>query len=206
MNLIKTDTFEFEGKEYEIRIHGSAWDFTVRAYLNGKPANGYSYSISLPTEIDLKSAHNLDAVQILVGYAKRDIKQKMWEKYIKAHVASLKKKPKETLGCRKCGSRDISVSKVDERDMFECKNCSNIWYAERQTTSGPLSIIDNITDGVTKNGSHEIDTSILLNFVFPTDERGGPSFQDQLRNWTQQNKLKYDVFDHEDTQYLRFWR
>jgi len=138
MKVIKTEKFEFEGEEYEVRIYGAAWNFTVRAYLNGKPANGYTYSVVLPTAIDLKNAHNLDAIQFLVDNAKRDIEQKTWEKYVKTYVASLKKKPSEALGCRKCGSRDISVSSIDDRDMFECESCGNLWYGKRKTTSDPL--------------------------------------------------------------------
>jgi hypothetical protein len=49
VKLLKTEAFTFEERQYEIYLDGNAWDFTVHIYLDGKPANGYSYSVSPPT-------------------------------------------------------------------------------------------------------------------------------------------------------------
>jgi len=205
MNIIHTEQFQHEGKNYEIRLYGSGWDFTVEAYLDSKRANGYSYSVSLPTAIDLQRVHGLDSIKLLVEHAKRDIANKVWEKYVEAYVACLKKTPEQSLGCRKCSTRDILVSTVDQRKMYECKKCGNVWYETRTVTGGFLPIIDDITEGVEGNGFHEIDTSILLNTVFRQHDKG-LSFNDQLRNWASQNKLKYEVFSRGKNQILKFWR
>src|SRR5713226_6728007 len=101
MELLKTEAFTFEERQYEIHLYGNAWDFTVHVYLDGKPANGYSYSVSLPTAMDLRIARDLDAVRVLIDDAKRDIENKAWEKYVEAYIANLKKVPSGTIGCRR---------------------------------------------------------------------------------------------------------
>lgn len=202
MNLIRTEQFENDGKSYEIRIYGSGWDFTVQVYLNGERVNGYSYSVSLPTAIDLNTVSNLDALKLLVQHAKRDVVENIWHQYVEAYVESLKKTPEESLGCRKCGARNITASTVDERKMYECCGCGAVWYEQRRMTGPWLTIFDDITEGVAKRGSHEVDTSILLNTVFRPADRGGISFEDQLRNWSLQNRLKFEQRAH----MTRFWR
>jgi hypothetical protein len=86
--------------------------------------------------------------------------------------------------------------------MYECGQCGKVWY-ERRVTTGPWEVIlDDITKGVEENGSHQTDASILLNTVFRPRDKTGPSFEDQLRKWAIQNKLKYS----EDGRGVRFWR
>ncbi len=203
MEIQKIVPFKFEDKEYQIKVFSNAWDFEVKAFLNDKPVNGYSYCVSLPTAIDLRKAWELDAIQILIENAKRDIKEKTWERYVENHIASLKKEPHESLGCRKCGSRNILLSTVDEREMYECNDCGNVWYSKRDWTSGPLTVFDDITDGVGKSGVYEIHAEILLNTVF---NDSNISFETQLRNWANQNKLKYENIHKKDGVYIKFFR
>jgi len=203
MEIIKKIPFEFENNDYQIRIYSNAWDFEVKAFLNDKPANGYSYRVSLPTAIDLRMALELDAIQMLVEDAKRDVVEKTWERYVDAYIATLKKTPQESLGCRKCGSRNILSTRVDERDMYECSDCLNVWYGKREWTSGPLTILDDITDGVEKSGAYEIHAEILLNTVF---NGRNISFDTQLKNWANQNKLKYKQIQKQDGVYIKFKR
>jgi len=205
MRLLKKEPFTFEDSQHEIRIYSQAWEFQVRAYLNGEPANGYSYSVSLPTAIDLNQALNIDAIQNLVQLAKHDIETKLWDK-VQAYVDGLNKSPEESLGCRKCASRKIVVRTVDERDMFECQDCTNIWYAKRETTRPHYCILDDITDGVASLGSHEIDAEVLLNFPFDSDAHQKLTFEDQLKNWSVQNKLQYESFYKDGKEFIRFWR
>ena len=205
MRLLKTVMFEFEGSQYEIRIYNQAWDFKVKAYLNDSPANGYSYSANLPTAIDLNLALELDAIQYLVELAKHDIESKLWEK-VETHIKNLNKGAAESLGCRKCGSRNIIVHLVDERDMFECQDCTNIWYAKRKTTRPHYCVLDDITEDVATQGSHEVDASVLLNVAFRPEAHKELSFEDQLKNWSIQNKLKYESFSRDGQEFVRFWR
>ncbi len=126
MATIKTEQFENGGTTYEIRVEGSGWDYTVCAFLNGKPANGYRYSVSLPTAFDLRTVADLDAIKVLVDAAKRDVTEKIWEQYVDAYVKTLSHTEEQALGCRKCATRTITVSTVDERKMFECTNCGGV--------------------------------------------------------------------------------
>lgn len=156
--------------------------------------------------MDLRLAHELDAVRVLMDNARRDIENKTWQKCVEVYIANLKKPSSDTIGCRQCGSRRIRATTVDEREMYECEKCGNIWYAPRSLTNGPLSIIDDITNGVETNGSHEIATCVLLNCVLrPADQNGAP-FQDQLKNWALHNRLKYETYYRGEAQQLRFWR
>ncbi len=92
------------------------------------------------------------------------------------------------LKCKDCEGIEISVRQVDDREMYECRNCHKIWYGERESHSGPSTIIDKITDGVERNGEYTIDASILLNIVFANSQE---SFDDDVREWANRNKLKY---------------
>ncbi len=211
MTLIHTQQFSFEDKNYEIRVFSSGWEISIRVFEGEKPANGYTYAVSLPTAFDLEKIYNTDAVKALIDKAESDIRSKLWEKYVTAYIDQLTTTEEEQMGCLKCTSRNIASSKVDGRKMFECLDCQNIWYEQRSSTNGPCSIIDTITDGVSENGSHEIDTEILLNGVFsPFMSDLKLPFDDQLRNWANQNKLQYDEFTKNTENgmrpYTRFWR
>ncbi len=84
MNNFKSIPFEFEGKSYEIRVVSDGTTIIVRAFLNGHPANGYSYSVDLPTAVDITRQLRIDPVQNLIETAIRDVKEKLWERYLEA--------------------------------------------------------------------------------------------------------------------------
>lgn len=76
--------FEFEGKQYQVRVVSDGVTIYVRAFLDNKPANGYEYRVNIMTSFDLKRAMGFDAVMDLVESAKEDIKLKRWEHLLKA--------------------------------------------------------------------------------------------------------------------------
>jgi len=76
--------FSFEGKDYEIRIVSDGATIRIRAFLNGKPANGYAYEINTITLFDLKRQIGFDGVKDLIQSAKEDVEQKKWERYLEA--------------------------------------------------------------------------------------------------------------------------
>jgi len=198
MKLLHKELFEFEGKSYEVHIYSDGWKFTIRIYLNGNPANGYKYSVDLPTTFDLQQIHNVAAIQKLVELAKEDIQNKTWERFVTAHLQSIKTIEKDILGCQNCTSRNIVSTMVDGSKMFECQNCNNIWY-KRPASCGAYEItLEEIINDIEKTGSHETFTVGLLNTVFREDKAEGISFRDQLQNWANKNKLRYDFFQKRD--------
>jgi len=198
MRVIKTEKFEHDGKEYELKLFSDGWDFTVKAFHQDREANGYSYSVSLPTAFDLQKVTGADAIKVLFENARGDIRENNWERYVEAYLQSLNLKEDQGIACRKCTSRDIAITTVDGRKMFRCTNCGNIWYAPRKDTGPILAILDDITDGVINKGNHETYVSVLLNFAFPETTSQGLSFEDQLKNWCNQNYLGFDIFYQED--------
>ncbi|OHB62499.1 MAG: hypothetical protein A2Y76_05205 [Planctomycetes bacterium RBG_13_60_9] len=199
MRLLHKELFEFEHKSYEIRIYSEGWRFTVRAYLDGSPVNGYKYTVDLPTAFDLHQIQNIDAIQRLFELAKEDIQSRIWERFVTIHLRSMRTTAKDILGCQNCTSRNIVSTMVDGSKMFECQDCSNIWY-ERPSSAGACQIVlDQIIGEIEKTGSHETFTVALLNGPFTEDKSVGPSFMDQLQNWTNKNKLRYEFFQKRDS-------
>lgn len=198
MKLNHTIPFEFEEESYEIRIYSEGWKFNIRAYLDSRPANGYSYNADLPTAFNIEQILNIDVIQELVKLAKKDVENKTWEKYVNHYLKKMKTSEGNRLGCQNCTSRDIESIIVDSRKMYECKECGNIWY-EILTSSGPYeALLYDITNDVEKERVHEIFTVVLLNTTFKEDSSEGLSFQDQLENWANINKLEYEFFYKKD--------
>jgi hypothetical protein len=79
----KTIPFEFEGKQYEVRVVSDGFHVRIRAFLNGEPANGYIYSVDFPTTFDIMRKFQDDPVQELVNDAIKDVKGKIWERYLR---------------------------------------------------------------------------------------------------------------------------
>ena len=199
MKLLHKELFEFENKSYEVRIYSEGWRFTIRTYLDGNPANGYEYSVDLPTAFDLQQVHAVDAIQKLVEIAKADVQNKIWERFVTTHLQNTKTGERDILGCQNCTSRNIVSTIVDGSRMFECQDCNNIWY-KRPSSGGPNEIIlEQIINDIEKTGSHETLTVFLLNGPFREVEREGLSFMDQLQNWANKNKLHYNFFQKKDS-------
>jgi len=194
MKLNKKIPFEHEGKDWEIRIFSDGWKFKVKAYIDGRPANGYSYSVEMPTAFDLQTVTGTDAIQTLVDIAKEDVVRNKWEKYVEGYLKNMQVPEENLLGCQNCSSRKIISKIIDDRKMYECQQCGNVWY-EKRTEIGPYQmILDKIVEGVEENKSYDISTVVLLNTAFIDEKNEGLSFNDQLNNWTRQNKLKYERF------------
>jgi hypothetical protein len=72
--------FTHDGKHYEIRCASDGYSVHVRAFLDGRPANGFEYSVDLPVAVDFRQWEGLSVVQPLIDYAKNDIVSGSWEK------------------------------------------------------------------------------------------------------------------------------
>ena len=49
-------SFEHSGKSYEVRIASDGRTYWVRTFLDGKPANGSTYSVEIETQLDAVQA------------------------------------------------------------------------------------------------------------------------------------------------------
>ena len=83
--MYETREFGFDGKKYEVRIASDGHTTRIRTFLNGKPANGYTYSVDLITASEIKeSLLSVDPVEELVKTAISDVKEKTWDRYLEA--------------------------------------------------------------------------------------------------------------------------
>lgn len=197
--FVKMVPFEHEGKNYELRLFRQGWNFTVKAFLDGQEANGYSHSIALPTAFDLKQATGMDAIQMLFEDAKSDIREKLWERYVAACLASLNLKEDEGAACQQCTERKLKINDVDGRKIFRCLTCGNVWYGRRSRGGGAYEVqVDEIADGVVQNGYHDTIAVILLNCAFRA--QNGVSFEEQLQSWCERNYLECNDFYGTDRQ------
>ena len=76
--------FLHNGKEYETRIISDGETIRIKVFQNGKPANGYSYSVRLDVAFDLKQMIGIDGIKDLIDTAKNDVIVGRWEKYLEA--------------------------------------------------------------------------------------------------------------------------
>jgi len=70
---VKAIRFEHKGEEYEIRVVSDGATVYVRAFKDSKPANGYKYSVDVPTMIAIEDVVKTDIVEDLIEVARRDI-------------------------------------------------------------------------------------------------------------------------------------
>lgn len=86
MEFFKSEVFQFEGQEYEIKIFKTNNSYCVQPYYkkDGKPANGYSYYVNFMTDYDIQSNFDFHGYEHLVDTAKSDIENKKWKKYLDA--------------------------------------------------------------------------------------------------------------------------
>jgi hypothetical protein len=80
---MKIVPFEHNGKKYEVRIISDGNTVFIKTFLNGKPANGYRYSVELITAFELEQVMGYDGIRDLVEMAKSDVINGTWEKYLK---------------------------------------------------------------------------------------------------------------------------
>lgn len=74
-------TFAHKGDQYEIRSADFDGRTQLRAFKNGKPANGYVYVVDAGTQADAKKFGH-DLVGDLVATAQYDVENEVWEKYV----------------------------------------------------------------------------------------------------------------------------
>ena len=73
--MFEKRTFQHDGKDYEIRISSDGCTIRIRTFLNGKPANGYIYSVDLLTQVDAKITGALcNPAEELIKTAESDVK------------------------------------------------------------------------------------------------------------------------------------
>lgn len=74
--------FEFEGKNYKVRSWEVDSIYKVRVFFDGKPANGYCYTVEIEDNIEAKKGkYPVDLLKDLMELAEQDIKEKKWERY-----------------------------------------------------------------------------------------------------------------------------
>jgi len=85
MSTYQIRSFQHAGNTYEVRIAPDGHTFRVRAFLNDKPANGYTYSVEVLTQIDAAMSGSIvDPLEELIKAAEHDVKSGVWEKYVAA--------------------------------------------------------------------------------------------------------------------------
>jgi len=87
LNLIKTIPLSHQGKSYDVRVYSDGYNILVKAFAAGTEANGFSHSVTLPVAFDMKNQLGMDAVEMLVEDAKRDVVEGRWEQFVKAWTA-----------------------------------------------------------------------------------------------------------------------
>jgi len=90
MMFAKTVTFEFEGKQYEIRAASIDGTVSVRAFLDGRRVSGYTYNVDETTNFDIKRQLGLSAIDHLLKLAEADVRNKQWDSYVTAVQESKK--------------------------------------------------------------------------------------------------------------------
>jgi hypothetical protein len=91
--------FQHGGSDYEVRCISDGHTIRVRAFHDGKPANGYEYSVTLVATDDLEKLHGVDVTGLLIEDAKRDVTEGTWERYLKAVKESEPAESSSEVGC-----------------------------------------------------------------------------------------------------------
>ena len=82
MDSLQSEAFDFEGKNYEIRVIHKSGRISVRVYLDDLPANGYEYYVDEDTSFDLTHVTGIGAVRHLMKQAGSDVENKVYESYL----------------------------------------------------------------------------------------------------------------------------
>lgn len=84
MTIVAQKTFEFEGRSYDVRVQSDGNEYTVAVFVGDDRANGYTYTASIVTDTNMKITHGVHAYEHLMDVAESDVREKYWERYIKA--------------------------------------------------------------------------------------------------------------------------
>jgi len=72
-----TIPFNAHDKDYEVRVVFDGMTFRLRVFLDGRPANGFEYSVTMEKAMDMKSITDVDAVAELVRVAEEHVRRKL---------------------------------------------------------------------------------------------------------------------------------
>lgn len=84
MEMIRSETFEFEGKTYDLLVFFDGEKWSVLAYLGKQRANPYIYSVEVMTAVAFYRKFGDPAIDHLLEFAREDIRNKTWERYKEA--------------------------------------------------------------------------------------------------------------------------
>jgi hypothetical protein len=83
MELFKKIPWEFDEKDYEIRILYQDHLINITVFKGNYPANGFRYQIQLPKSTDVQKLLKFNHFNHMIEYAKEDIKQDRWKPFSK---------------------------------------------------------------------------------------------------------------------------
>ena len=83
MVLFKKIHWEFDGKDYEIRILYQDHLINLAVFKGNYPANGFRYQIQLPKSADIQKFLKIEHFNHMIEYAKDDIKKERWKLFSK---------------------------------------------------------------------------------------------------------------------------
>ena len=72
-----TIPFSAHDREYETRVVFDGLTFRLRVFLDSRPANGFEYSVTMQTAMDLNDLTGIDAVNELVRVAEDHVRRKL---------------------------------------------------------------------------------------------------------------------------------
>jgi len=69
--------FSANDKDYEVRVVFDGSTFRLRAFLGGRPANGFEYSLTMETAMDVRDLAGIDAVTELIRVAQEHVRSQL---------------------------------------------------------------------------------------------------------------------------------
>lgn len=86
MLMIYKSRFTHKGKHFEVGVSETRTGFEVRVYENGKPVNGYVYTLDSTSLGVFKWDPESEVCNRLVEIAKSDVESGIWERVLAARV------------------------------------------------------------------------------------------------------------------------
>jgi len=87
MPVLPKTSFYYKGKRFDVRVTSIKNGYEVRAYdINGKPANGYRYTLDTTGLVDFPWDSGAEACSKLVNAAKSDVESGIWERVLAARA------------------------------------------------------------------------------------------------------------------------
>lgn len=73
--VIKERRFVSKDREYVIKAFASETELSVRVFLNNRPANRFTYSVSWETSMDVSTILEMSAVETLLELTEKDVRE-----------------------------------------------------------------------------------------------------------------------------------